>query len=99
MRLIDADVLKKNDELTEWITKDAIRTGKTLKAFSELFVNKIDNAPTIPAIPISVIEGIKAEIEREKWCDKETQMSRNALASGLEKAIKIIDKHIKEYTE
>ena len=51
MRLIDADALKKDDEVTEWITKDAIRTGKMLKAFSELFVKKIDAAPTIQAVP------------------------------------------------
>ena len=43
MRLIDADALKKDDELTEWLTRDAIRTGKMLKAFSELFVKKIDD--------------------------------------------------------
>ena len=48
-------------------------------------------------IPISVIEGIKAEIE---------QIRKNALgfsnwhyAKGLEKAWEIIDRHIKEYKE
>lgn len=50
MRLIDADALKKDDELTEWITRDTIRTGKMLKAFSELFVKKIDDAPTVNAV-------------------------------------------------
>ena len=46
-RLIDADELKKDDEVTEWITRDAARTGKTVKLFSELFIKKIDDAPTI----------------------------------------------------
>lgn len=46
-RLIDADTLKKDDEVTEWISLNPIRTGKTLKSFSELFVKKIDAAKTI----------------------------------------------------
>ena len=63
MRLIDADELKKDDEVTMWLSNDAIRTGKQLKMFSEYFINKIDKMPTIQAIPISVIEDIKAEIQ------------------------------------
>ncbi len=47
MRLIDADKLKQDDELTQWLSMDAIRTGKMLKMFSELFVKKIDEQPTI----------------------------------------------------
>lgn len=47
MRLIDADELKKDDEVTFWISRDAVRTGKNLKMFSELFIRKIDSAPTI----------------------------------------------------
>jgi len=46
-RLIDADTLKKDDEVTEWISLNPVRTGKTLKSFSELFVKKIDAAKTI----------------------------------------------------
>lgn len=46
-RLIDADALRKNDEVTEWLSINPIRTGKNLKMFSELFVKKIDEAPTI----------------------------------------------------
>ena len=46
-RLIDADALKKDDEVTEWISRNPVRTGKTLKSFSELFVKKIDAAKTI----------------------------------------------------
>ena len=66
MRLIDADALKKDDEITEWITRDAIRTGKMLKAFSELFVKKIDAAPTIQAVPIDVLDKIIAEIDAHR---------------------------------
>ena len=46
-RLIDADALKKDDEVTEWRSLNAIRTGKMLKSFSELFIKKIDTTPTI----------------------------------------------------
>ena len=51
MRLIDADALKADDEITLWISNDAIRTGKQLKLFSELFIKKIDNAPTVEDRP------------------------------------------------
>jgi len=46
-RLIDADALKKDDEVTEWLSLNAIRTGKMLKKFSELFIKKIDATKTI----------------------------------------------------
>lgn len=46
-RLIDADTLKKDDEVTEWISRNPVRTGKMLKCFSELFVKKIDATKTI----------------------------------------------------
>ena len=35
MRLIDADELKKDDEVTMWLSKDPVRTGKQLRMFSE----------------------------------------------------------------
>ena len=46
-RLIDADALKKDDEVTEWLSLNAVRTGKMLKKFSELFIKKIDATKTI----------------------------------------------------
>ena len=46
-RLIDADSLTKNDEVTEWLSINPIRTGKMLKAFSELFIKKVNEMPTI----------------------------------------------------
>ena len=62
MRPIDADELKKDDEITTWLSNDAVRTGKTLKMFSELFIRKIDEQPTIQAVPIDVLNKLKAEI-------------------------------------
>ena len=55
MRLIDADELKKDDEVNLWLSNDAVRTGKTLKMFSELFIKKIDEQPTIQAVPIDML--------------------------------------------
>lgn len=46
-RIGDLDALKKDDEVTEWISLNAVRTGKMLKKFSELFIKKIDAAQTI----------------------------------------------------
>lgn len=47
MRLIDADELIKDDEVNLWLSNNAARTWKTLKMFSELFIKKIDEQPTI----------------------------------------------------
>lgn len=69
MRLVDADELKKDDEVTMWLSNDAIRTGKQLKMFSEYFINKIDNMPTVQAVPIDVLDKIRTEIEKAVWED------------------------------
>lgn len=50
-RLIDADELIKDDEVNLWLSNDSVRTGKTLKMFSELFIKKINEQPTVEAIP------------------------------------------------
>ena len=63
MKLIDADELKKDDEINLWLSNDSVRTGKTLKMFSELFIKKIDQQIPIQAVPMDTIDKIKAEIE------------------------------------
>ena len=106
MRLIDADELKKDDEVTQWLSLNAVRTGKMLKMFSELFVKKIDDAPTIQAVPIEVLQEIRQEIESNMETitgtyDASTpeynmpshKIERNF---GRKECIAIIDKHIKE---
>ena len=83
MKLIDADKLKKDDEITLWLSNNAIRTGKTLKMFSELFIKKIDEQPLVQVVPIDVLDKIKAEIHttaemhedgdyylRDEWIDE-----------------------------
>lgn len=52
MRLIDADELKKDNETNLILSRDAIRTGKQLKLCAEMFIAKIDKAPTIDAVPV-----------------------------------------------
>jgi hypothetical protein len=59
-RYIDADKLKQDDELTLWLSMNPIRTGKELKRFSQLFVDKIDKTPTEDVRPVV----------RGKWIDE-----------------------------
>lgn len=42
---------------------------------------------------VDVLDKIRAEIEASRWTDKDTRIERNALASGLDKALEIIDKY------
>lgn len=42
------------------------------------------------------LDDVKADIEASKWTDKDTRVERNALASGLDKAIEILDNIGKE---
>ena len=44
----------------------------------------------------SVIVNMRAEIEASRWTDKDARIERNALASGLDKALEIIDKYNEE---
>ena len=82
MRLIDADELEPD---TEW---DSYYDG--FIAYSEF---QIKNAPTIEAVPMSVIDDIKAEIKQilnEHLYQHEGEDWRN----GLIIAEDVIDKHI-----
>jgi hypothetical protein len=40
-----------------------------------------------------VLDKIRFEIEASKWTDKDIRIERNALASGLDKALEILDKY------
>ena len=103
MDLIDRAELLKNDEVTEWLSNDAIRTGKMLKAFSELFVKKVESAQKVDAIPLSVIEEIKAEIEnyyldcdfsvydKDENCKKCNDNVFNSIRNIIDRKIKEIE--------
>ena len=41
----------------------------------------------------AVLDKIKAEIDKARFVDKDTRVCKNALASGLEVAMQIIDKY------
>ena len=83
MRLIDADKLHPDR-----------MTNRGTVAISQ---SQIANAPSVPAIPISVIEQIKAEIKSLKAdFDKFDDWRKK---DGLYYALEIIDRHLKEYTE
>ena len=47
----------------------------------------------------SVLDKIRAEIDKARFIDKDTRHCKNALASGLEVAMKIIDKYKEESEE
>ena len=46
-----------------------------------------------------IIDKIRAEIDRARFIDKDTRICKNALASGLEVAMQIIDKYKAETEE
>ena len=81
MRLINADKLYPDT------------FGKGRLAVSQ---SQIADAPTVNAIPISVIEDIKAEIQSkaDELQTKPEISYDSAFADGLECAVTIIDKHI-----
>lgn len=57
---------------------------ETLSAFTEQDIVK------------SVLEKIRAEIDKARFIDKDTRIVKNALASGLEVAMQIIDRYTAE---
>lgn len=47
----------------------------------------------------SILDKIRAEIDKARFVDKDTRICKNALASGLEVAMEIIDKYKSESEE
>lgn len=52
-------------------------------------INSMKKTPTIAEI----LDKISAEIEASMYCDKDTRLVENANASGLKKALEIIEKY------
>ena len=84
MRLIDADKLKK--KIRHWNYNATTSTP----TFSFVTEEDIDYMPTV-----CDIEQIRTEIDKARFIDKNTKTCKNALASGLEAALQIIDKYTK----
>ena len=61
------------------------------KAGLQMLLQKIDNAPTLDTVPLSVIADIRAEIDEQYDIEKRDNIYR---AEGLEMADEIIEKHI-----
>ena len=82
-------------DLSSWEQKNIeILTSKEMGEWLERREKRM------PVVPVSVLEGIKAEIDKalseETISDNRQQISD--VGVGLELALNFIDKHIKEYT-
>lgn len=96
MRLIDVDKL--NAEMYH----EAFETDTDLQKWEsgcwiryKMYENATDNAPTVDAVPMSVIEDIKQEIAEYKD-DKVIHAERNEM---IDIVLQIIDKHTKGGSE
>ena len=94
MRLIDADLISKQyglDNATKYGNKNAKQQDFSYSTMMMYEIaDMIDDAPTINAIPLSVIEDIKAEIREVQNIVFTTEEE----LEGLRIALQIIDKHI-----
>lgn len=95
MRLIDVDKL--NAEMYH----EAFETDTDLQKWEsgcwiryKMYENATDNAPTVDAVPMSVIEDIKAEIEQFK--NNEHTYEYGGFDRAYNGIMNIIDKHISE---
>ena len=88
MRLIDADMAR--DILLHAYRIDAkeyFKRGVDYRTGLAKGIELMEKAPTVDAVPISVIDEIKADIEASRY---------GLVNDGLDLALKIIDKHIKQ---
>ena len=100
MRLIDAEALEEEFNWIENVTNESSIVDKEKHKTLMEDIERIQNAPTVDAIPISIIEDIKAEIksicENTIYPPDDTffrEVVDEDYFFGLEYAIKIIDKH------
>ena len=77
MRLIDADILE--DELRDSVSDNSMA------------IYILNEAPTVQAIPIGVLDKIRAEISKQEI---EYRKQNDRCGVGLDMALRIIDKHI-----
>ena len=105
MRLIDADEIRKSireslDECVEWAdeveeSEMYARVSQSIGTFVECSL-RIKNAPTVDAVPMSVLDDIKAEItEYMNDCATTSEYTR----LGFQTSLNVIDKHIGERSE
>ena len=89
MRLIDAETL---------FDKVGNIKPRSQRQYDNIgnFMNMITNSPTVNAVPLSVIEDIKAEIEmcRGKWFRNDDGTASPYMNGTMDAVLSIIDKHI-----
>lgn len=102
MSLTERTVIRMNDLIRkrdiDYISSPIAPVLKGEKVHYEYvaFRKQIEDISPVPAIPISVIEQIKAEIDNE---DTDAAILHPAFHNGLMRALEIIDRHIKEFKE
>ena len=88
MRLIDADmardILLHNYRID---AKEYFKRGVDYRTGLAKGIELMEKAPTVDAVAMSVIDEIKADIELARY---------GLVNDGLDLALKIIDKHIKQ---
>ncbi len=97
MRLIDADELSEQyglEAATKYGNKDTEQQSYSYSTMMMYEVaDMIDDAPTVEAVPISVIEDIKAEIEKKQYDFMADKDYDDGIRLGLMFAYQIVDKH------
>lgn len=99
MRLIDADELSEQyglEAATKYGNKNAEQQTYSYSTMMMYEIaDMIDDAPTVEAVPMSVIEDIKAEIEEIVQPDViGGRANGKSIRYGMCKALEIINKHI-----
>ena len=95
---------QKSEQTGDLISKEAL-IKRCMNGIDNEFIPMVQEAPAVPAIPISVIEQIKADIEkRQDLNTKAFKGDYNEFFDGgriheARKILEIIDRHIKEYTD
>ena len=67
----------------------------TRQEFDDAYDNGYKNGYATGRSVSDVLDKIRAEIDKERFVDKDTKLCKNANASGLEVAMQIIDKYRK----
>ena len=90
MRLIDADKFEERVLIAGGFVEEELTDD--FKDGILCVLNMMKTEPTVEAVPMSVIEDIKAEIQKElKLAEKVENLGRSY---AFENTLKIIDKHI-----
>lgn len=68
-----------------WLQMNEDCKDSSTYAFFQMAIKALEQEP--------ILDKIRAEIEASRWTDKDMRIEKNALASGLDKALEIINKY------